>query len=386
MGSDDQSRRTLLSELLHERGQTAEEFSEYANQYAHDHGIEATLSVRHVQRLASGQRDDGRPLGPVRAGTRRLLEAIFSVPADQLLKPVAVPPAMAQEWSEEALELRARIASGRAVDQHTVALLQQKLDLTRVIDRRLGAAPLLGELRGQIDHMWRLLADVLNHATRMGLARVLVDASTLAGWQSLDQGQLREAWGHYDRARSAARVAESPTHEAYACAGQAVVLLDVDDPRTAAEMTRHACELAAGRAPRLLASWLLAGHGEALAATGDRTASLNAFDRAAGTMPTPSQDADASYLVFDRTHLERWRGSALARLGDAEAVDVLTGVLDRLDPTFTRAETALRVDLAHVLTMQREQREASAHAERARLLAAQVGSVRQRRRLEALIG
>src|SRR5687768_12758904 len=95
-------RRTLLSELLHQRGLTAEEFSEQANRFAYEHGIDATLSARHVHRLASGQRTDGRPLGPVRTGTKRLLEEMLGVPIDRLLKPVTSSPSEVQSWSGEA--------------------------------------------------------------------------------------------------------------------------------------------------------------------------------------------------------------------------------------------------------------------------------------------
>ncbi|WP_156076984.1 hypothetical protein [Saccharothrix sp. NRRL B-16314] len=378
--------RTLLGELLHKRGLTAEEFSEQATLFAYEHGIDATLSVRHVHRLASGQRADGRPLGPVRAGTKRLLEEMLGVPIDRLLKPAKPSPSEVQSWSGEALELRARITSGRAVDQQTISLLQQKLDLTRIIDRRLGGSALLGELRAQISQMWSLLGNVLDQRSRIALARVLVDACTLAGWQSLDQGLLRESWEHYDKARSAARVAESSALEAYACAGQAVVLLDIGETRSAVELTRYACAIAEHHAPGLLASWLFAGHGEALAATGDRDGSLHAFDNAGRLMPTRPGNTEAAYLVFDGTHLARWRGSALARLGEPEAVAVLSDVLDQLNPEFARAETAVRVDLVQVLSGLGERRQASTHAERARILAARVGSVRQRRRLEELAG
>lgn len=378
--------RTLFGELLRQRGQTAEEFSEEAERFAWDHGLNATLGPRHVQRLATGKRADGKPLTSVRPVTRRLLEAMLSVPVDQLLKPFVAEPKVSEKWSEEALELRARIASGRAVDQQTASLLQQKLDLTRVIDRRLGASTLLGELRAQINQMWRLLTDVLDHRTRVSLAEVLADASTLAGWQSLDQGQVREAWEHYDQARSAAQVAESKALEAYACAGQAVVLLDVGDTASAVEMTTHAREVASGKSPALLSAWLSAGHGEALAAHGDRKGSALAFEEASKALPAEPADMEARYLVFDQTHLIRWYGSALARVGDLKAVTVITDVLHRLDPTFARAETALRVDLARVLAANGEREEASAHAERARLLAAQVGSTRQRRRLDSVFG
>jgi hypothetical protein len=49
--------------------------------------------VPHLQRLAAGQGPNGRPLGPVRPETARLLEHIFEVSVDVLLAPPAVPPA-----------------------------------------------------------------------------------------------------------------------------------------------------------------------------------------------------------------------------------------------------------------------------------------------------
>jgi hypothetical protein len=112
---------------------------------------------------------------------------------------------------------------------------------------------------------------------------------------------------------------------------------------------------------------------------------MDAFDEALNSMPSQREYGETPYLVFDPTHLARWRGSALARLGAPDAVAVLSDVLDRLDPTFTRAATALRVDLVQVFTASGEREAAAAHAEPARLLAAQVGSTRQRRRLDALL-
>ena len=72
--------RTLLEALIRERRQTFEEFAEDAERSARESGEEGTLSARHAQRLASGVRADGRPLGPVRPATRRVLEAMFGIP------------------------------------------------------------------------------------------------------------------------------------------------------------------------------------------------------------------------------------------------------------------------------------------------------------------
>ncbi|WP_330272130.1 hypothetical protein OG205_34745 [Lentzea sp. NBC_00516] len=372
---------TLFGDLLRQRRQTAEEFSEAAEKFARERGMDATLSARHVQRFASGVRADGKPLGPVRQSTRRLLEEMLSVPVERLLAPAGEAESA---YTDADLGLRARIAAGRKLDMHTVSLLRQKLDITRVIDRRLGASALLGELRAQIAQMERALRDVLSQPIRSSLAEVLVDASALAGWQSLDQGEVSDSWDHYSVARMAAREARSCELEAYACAGQAVVLHDIGETCAAVELTDYARTIARGRVPRLLYSWLTAGHGEACAANGDHPASMRAFDEALRSMPSHTDSPEVPYLVFDSTHLARWRGNALARLGAPEAIDVLSDVLRRLDSSFARAETTLRVDLAQVHRGSGQNDEAAAHAERARLLAAQIGSVRQRRRLDRL--
>lgn len=383
MSSSDRTRQpgTLFGELLRQRRLTAEEFSREVERFARERGMKVTLGPRHVQRLASGVRADGRRLGPPRQVTRRLLEEMFNLPIARLLEPVQTPISIASDG----LELQARIAAGRNIDERTVKLFQHQLDITRVIDRRLGAPALLGQLRAQIDQMDGVLDDVLNQPTQADLAAVLVDASALAGWQSLDQGQTSDAWAYYNRAIRAARYAQSPALEAYARAGQAVVLLDIGETQAAVDLTDDVRASAKGRVPDLLFSWLSAGYGEACAANGESQRSMRAFDDAARAMPA-TDNGDTPYLVFDTTHLSRWRGNALARLGAREAIDVLSEVLERLDTSFTRAETTLRVDLAQVFSATGEKDAAAAHAERARLLAAQVGSVRQRKRLAALVG
>ncbi len=137
-------------------------------------------------------------------------------------------------------------------------------------------------------------------------------------------------------------------------------------------------------APRTLRSWLAAAHGEALAAHGDHTASLRAFDHAAELLPDEPAD-DRPYVALDTVHLARWRGHALARFGHPDAITTLTNALNQLDPTFIRAQTALRVDLATAHAANGHKDEARTHTDHATRLAAQVGSARQRRRITTLV-
>jgi|SRR5882757_8398192 len=80
----------------------------------------------------------------------------------------------------------------------------------------------------------------------------------------------------------------------------------------------------------------------------------SAFDTAAALLPIDTVDPDGLYVALDSVHLARWHGNALARFGDPEAVGLLTSALNRLDPTFTRAETGLHVDLATALVARNE--------------------------------
>ncbi len=83
--------RTVLEQRIRERRQILEEFAEYAETFAREHGEPGTLGLRHLQRLASGRGTGGKPLGPVRPATARLLESIFGESIDDLLAEPSVP-------------------------------------------------------------------------------------------------------------------------------------------------------------------------------------------------------------------------------------------------------------------------------------------------------
>jgi hypothetical protein len=153
--------------------------------------------------------------------------------------------------------------------------------------------------------------------------------------------------------------------------------------RDAVELLDDTRRRADASSPRVLRAWLAAAHGEALAAHGDRTASLNAFDQAADLLPNDPTD-ERPYVALDPVHLARWRGHALARFGHPDAIALLANALNRLDATFVRAETALRVDLATALAANGDRGQAHTHADRAQALARELGSKRQQRRLQTL--
>jgi tetratricopeptide (TPR) repeat protein len=354
---------------------TFEEFVQHAETFARDNHEPGTLSLRHLQRLVSG-----RAVGALRPATARLLERLVGEPIATLL---ASPETVADDGENPWSKLRQRLDSARRVDSSTITLLHQQLDAIRRLDRQLGAIVVRDELNAKIHQVERLTMHSLAPDTRAPLAGLLSEMHTLAGWQALDLGDVIRAWQHYERSRSAAAQSDSIPHESHATAEQAFVLIDTGATRDAVDLLDSARRRADTGAPQVLRAWLAAAYGEALAAHGDRTASLYAFDQAADLLPSDPTN-ERPYVALDPVHLARWRGHALARFGHPDALTVLTDALDRLDPSFVRAETALRVDLATALAAGDNLNEARTHADRARALAAELGSKRQHRRLKTL--
>ena len=372
--------RTVLEQMIRERRQTFEEFARFAEQFAGEHGEPGTLSARHLQRLVTGRRPDGRPLGSVRPATARLLERIFGIGIDELL----APPVAIEAVADPDRELHLMLSVSQRVDDTVITLLVEQLDTIRRLDRQLGAVVAHEEVKTKTRQVGRLMSHSLSPTVRNRLADLLSELHTLAGWQALDVGSVSESWQHYEQAKAAAAESGAPQFEIHSLAEQAFVLLDIDKSSDAVDMLGYTRTQATSSCSRLLRAWLAAAHGEALAANNQRSESLRAFDDAEILLPTDSTSTDGPYVVLDPIHLARWRGHALARFGDAQAVVILSNALEQLDPSFTRAETALRTDLATVLLAIGERNTASMHASVASQLATEIGSARQDRRIRAL--
>lgn len=91
------------------------------------------------------------------------------------------------------------------------------------------------------------------------------------------------------------------------------------------------------------------------------------------------------FLFLGGAHLDRWRGNALALVGDAEALAQLNAALDRLPPTWARARSRLLVDLAYTHAAAGDRDAALSRAREARTIARQISSDRQLRRLDRLV-
>ena len=309
---------------------------------------------------------------------RRLFREIYGRTNDELGFPL-------EQEDDEADELRSRLAVARTVDAETVGIFRGQVENARHVDRQFGGITLLDQLRATITQIEALLRASTTHGQRQSLAGVLAEASALAGWEALDRAATVQAWDHHERAKIAAREADSPILLAHATAQQAMVLIDIEETATAVDLLSHARDLAERIAPPLLRAWLAAAHGEGLAAAGHRDDALRAFDRAEALRPADPMDAALPFVFLADVHLDRWRGAAMAQLGEPEAIDRITASLPRLPADFVRARTRMLVDLAFAHAAAGDRDAALTYARQAKRLAAQIKSDRQRQRLDRLI-
>ncbi|WP_327586406.1 hypothetical protein OHA25_04905 [Nonomuraea sp. NBC_00507] len=98
--------RTVLEFLIWQQDRTYEELVTEFHRKARDLGEDATISARHLRRLASGERDGTTPV------TRRVLQQLFGQPVDQLLT----------TWQDRSTGLIEPIATG------TPALIEAATD------------------------------------------------------------------------------------------------------------------------------------------------------------------------------------------------------------------------------------------------------------------
>ncbi|GAA0332991.1 hypothetical protein GCM10010151_23480 [Actinoallomurus spadix] len=284
------------------------------------------------------------------------------------------------ETASPADDLRQRLATARRVDMPLVRQMQQQVHQIRLLDRRLGAPSLLEQTRSVMATLAELLGYSLSPSVREALAAVLADAGALAAWQALDVGAVGQAWAHYETAKTAAREAASPVLLAHAAGEQAYVLHDVGRLTDALSLVRQTRALVGRSCPPLLLCWLHAVEAEVQAALADDEC-RTALDRSAMFLTADTTDPALPFIMLNEAHHARWRGHCLAQVGDNEAITYLMTALGEMDASFVRAAAGLRCDLAQALAAQGELDEARAHLRRARLLANQVGSVRQRKRI-----
>ena len=291
---------------------------------------------------------------------RELLAVVLRTPEGRLF-PTTDEPASDDEAN---VELRRRILVSSTVDSDTVALFRSQTERVRLIDRRMGARASATYMASHLAAMHEQLAHAVFIGQRGPLAAVLADAEALAGWQAVDLGDSTAAWSHFEKAKAAAREAESLPLLVHAMAEQAYVLVGAKMDREALSLVQEAKRLAGSRIPELLRSWLFAVEAEVQGTAAALDDSERSFEAALHHLPADHQDPELPFLMLSDAHL----GQLYAALPSTRAGS-------------SRAEASLRTDLALALTVAGDHEEAQVQAKQARELIDVLGSVRLRRRL-----
>ena len=133
----------------------------------------------------------------------------------------------------------------------------------------------------------------------------------------------RESARRRPSGRHGAPQSESPALLSHAMGEQTFALTDKGHPALAVELVRAAQTQPAALSP-LLRSWLRVAEAEACAAAGLDSECLRALHGADQLLPMNYAKPELPFLALDATHLVRWRGHCLARLGVPALVEEAT--------------------------------------------------------------
>ncbi|MCX5378542.1 XRE family transcriptional regulator [Streptomyces sp. NBC_00091] len=351
------------------------EIERHAHQHALTVASAASLHV-YVSEWENGRR-------PISERYAKILRLLLGLTDDELHGRRSAAVAAEADGYDELVN---RIDAARTVSLTMVKTFMDQTELLRTVDRQMGAASLVDQMTGHLSTLEDALTFAVLPETRRPVARALAGAATLAAWQALDSGAVERAWRHYELGKRAAQEADEPMYLAHATAEQAYVLCDAGRPDTAVELVRSAIRTGGTRLSPRLRAWLRAAEAEICAKAGLANDCRRALEEAVRWLPEgdEARDPDMLSIFLNQGHLTRWRGNALALLGDDDAVNSLYEALGALDPTFIRAASGLRCDLAQAHLARGEYDQGREQLQQARLLANRTGSVRQRRRIERL--
>ncbi|MFD9689868.1 XRE family transcriptional regulator [Kitasatospora sp. NPDC059088] len=370
-----------LRQARKERGWSQERLVHEMERHARRHllDIASTASLRvYVSEWENGR----RPIGPLYAA---VLRGLLGLTDRELLDGRASDGRALTVAGYD--ELVSRIDAAHSLSLGMVDTFMAQTELLRTVDRQMGAAALVDQMQAHLTALEESLTFAVLPATREPIARALAGTATLAAWQALDVGASERAWRHYELGKRAAAEAKEPMYLAHAMAEQAYVLSAAGKNDLAVQLIQEAHRSVGTEASPRLAAWLHAAEAELLAQAGQTEACRRSLDSAAATLPagTSDRDPDMLSIFLNDSHLARWRGNVLARLGDDAAMSDLYDALATMDATFTRATAGLHCDLAQAHFAREELDEAAHHLRQARLLANRTGSARQRARANQLV-
>jgi hypothetical protein len=281
--------RTVLEYLVWQRDRTYEELVHDFHLAAREMKEQATLSARHLRRLASGQRSGTTPV------TRRVLQHMFGRPADQLLQPwtaqytlIHSTPGRTRPSGTSERELIA-MAAQRA-RQFTLSseptVSTESIEQVYEDVRRLATAypqrP-LSELLGELVEVQHGVYELLEKRQRPQQARELyLLAGVVGGLLAKASHDLTDAHAALTQARAAFVCADNADHDglrAWLRGLQTMVAYWAGRPAESVRYAQSGAKYAA-RSKGTVSVWLPASEARGLAALGDLDGTWAAIRRA----------------------------------------------------------------------------------------------------------
>lgn len=334
------SARTLLQQLIRQRETTYEQLVEELAKFAQRQSIDATIGVRHLQRLARRERAKDGTVPATLPGTRHLLKEFFGASFDELLGPPRPatelgpgsnglvvtspidPAGMAAAAARQSLAFLAWAEDDR-VSPTVLEHISSELRRIAIDYVHRPLAPLFGDLMVLRDAAFGLLKDRPHPRQSRELFFVAGTVCTLLAHASHNLGSASAARAQAATAWACAEQADHGDLRAWVRGTQALIEEWSGHPDQAVALTREGLHYAGSAESQVR---LAAIEARTLARAGDCAGAVAAIERATRARELSSRpDALAEFggvLTFPHLKQLYYAGSTLALAGRyAEAED-----------------------------------------------------------------
>nr|MDT0656746.1 transcriptional regulator [Micromonospora sp. DSM 115978] len=262
---------------------------------------------------------------------------------------VGAAASLADQWLNIEPERLASVINGGRIDTNLVDCFERRLPALRQMDATLGG----GSVLNLVDSELRLATDLLSRAsystnTGARLLGVTAELGRVAGWASLDTGQVAAAERYWLAALRAAHSAHDRAAGANIMKCMSLQRVEVDRPHEALALARAACE-GTRDAPARVGAMLAVRHARAHAALGHSQECERLLSRADQLMNRADDGSVPSWAgYFDRAEYcaqvassyrelhrhkqaDRWLSEALALQPASRSRDRATYLIWRAD-------------------------------------------------------
>ena len=286
--------------------------------------------------------------------------------------------------SVEAEVMREEIERALSIRPYDLSLFTKATEELRKLDRQGNQPDTVLKLQRHVDKIERVFNDLINPEVRLTLARTLADTAAIGAWAALDRGNMQDSRRLFDVAINAASFAGDRSLIAFSTAQRAFLLIDLGKSDLAQDLVAEILREYRRFVPSELAAWLYGAQAEAAAANGNADQCKKALDLGRVRLGEAGPSGQCPYVVLDELHFDRWAGSCLAKIGDADAIKGLERARSEIHPDFARAFVGVLVDLTQAYVARGEFDGAEEVFKHAFRTAESIGSERQRHRLEKL--